>query len=165
MAGNVRQNIDASGSSAFAAYFKGQQLIFWTAISVCIMLTSFFPAGVDAASFQLSEFTSISRAEADAISPGISSSFSAGRFSVSGINSVNQVIKIIRVEGDQYCISKFCPMIVVHSSSDWKVMIKARAEAIVENPSTDFLQIIFKQKNGSVIIRFAPGQKMVYISQ
>jgi len=74
-------------------------------------------------------------------------------------------IRILRVENDKNCSAEFCPTFVVHAASEWKVLLIASREGIVEKPSWDYLQIVLKQKNGSAIVRFTPQEKVIYLAQ
>jgi hypothetical protein len=119
---------------------------------------------VEATSFQL-EFIPISRDDADAIVPKISSQFSTGRFSLGGIRSSVSEIKIIRIEDTKDCEEGLCPTVVSHSTSEWKILIKAYKYIIVDNPNSDYLQITFKEKSGETIFRFTSEMKLVYIAR
>jgi hypothetical protein len=72
------------------------------------------------------------------------------------------------VEDTSSCENELCPTIVVHEKVEWKLLVlaKKQIEVSVNLEKGEFVDCKFFSKgNSKIIVRYADGEKTLYVAQ
>ena len=88
------------------------------------------------------------------------------RYFISGFEAFNGEWKYLRVESAAACDAQYCPTMIVHDRSDWKVALKAstKVEVVAYFSDGEFVQLTFETENATkTILQYRAGEKTLRV--
>jgi hypothetical protein len=136
---------------------------------VCVVFFAIWAGGgsSDATNFRSDDFVELERSSVETLVPQLTKSFPQAKFLLSGFSSPKGDWKFIRVEDSRACEGDNCPTILVQSSTDWKVLVRASKEILVsiDSEGDGFVQCNLTMKGGATVsIRYLTSNKIIYVA-
>lgn len=132
-----------------------------------VLAVLLFVSGAHATNFNINEYAEVNQSEARTILPSLVDAYPNARFLVAGFSSETGDWKFIRVEDSSACQDAACPVVIVHSKSDWKIMVIARKEIRVSITGVNrtYVQANLIGRDGAEFVaRYVDDNKIIYIS-